>query len=34
LEAKEAGIHTPKDYKKEPQKYCGMMIKDNPAYDR
>ena len=34
LEAKEAGIHVPRDYKKEPQKYCGMMIRDNPAYDR
>jgi hypothetical protein len=34
LEAKEAGIHVPRDYKKEPQKYCGMTIRDNPAYDR
>ena len=34
LEAKEAKIHVPRDYKKEPQKYCGMMIRDNPAYDR
>jgi hypothetical protein len=34
LEAKEAGIHSPRDYKKEPKKYCGMMIRDNPAYDR
>jgi hypothetical protein len=32
-EAKEAGIHEPRDYKKEPQKYCGMTIKDNPAFD-
>ena len=32
-EAKAAGIHTPRDYKKEPQKYCGMTIKDNPAFD-
>jgi hypothetical protein len=32
-QAKESGIHTPKDYKKEPQKYCGMTIRDNPAFD-
>lgn len=32
-EAKAADIHTPRDYKKEPQKYCGMTIKDNPAFD-
>lgn len=32
-EAKDAGIHKPRDYKKEPQKYCGMTIKDNPAFD-
>ena len=32
-QAKEAGLHTPKDYKKEPQKYCGMTIRDNPAFD-
>ena len=31
--AKEAGIHNPVDYKKEPQKYCGMKIHDNPYYD-
>lgn len=31
--AKEAGIHSPKDYKNEPQKYCGMTIRDNPAFD-
>ena len=31
--AKEAGIHTPVDYKKEPQQYCGMKIHDNPYYD-
>jgi hypothetical protein len=31
--AKEAGIHSPRDYKNEPQKYCGMTIRDNPAYD-
>lgn len=32
-EAKTASIHMPRDYKKEPQKYCGMTIKDNPAFD-
>jgi hypothetical protein len=31
--AKEAGIHNPVDYKKEPQEYCGMKIHDNPFYD-
>ncbi len=31
--AKEAGIHSPKDYKKNPVEYCGMDIKDNPYYD-
>jgi hypothetical protein len=31
--AKEAGIHTPVDYKKNPTKYCSMTIKDNPFYD-
>lgn len=32
-QAKAAGIHTPRDYKKEPQKYCGMTIRDSPAFD-
>ena len=31
--AKKAGIHEPKDYKKSPEKYCGMTIHDNPYYD-
>jgi hypothetical protein len=31
--AKEANIHNPVDYKKEPQDYCGMKIHDNPYYD-
>lgn len=26
-------IYTPVDYKKNPQKYCGMEITDNPFYD-
>tara|TARA_Y100000992_G_C21257753_1_gene489485 strand:+ start:519 stop:1118 length:600 start_codon:yes stop_codon:yes gene_type:complete len=32
--AKEAGIHKPSDYKKNPKEYCGMKITDNPYYDR
>ena len=32
-QAKEAGIHNPVDYKKEPREYCGMKINDNPYYD-
>lgn len=32
-EAKNAGIHEPIDYKKKPQKYCGMTVKDNPYFD-
>ena len=32
-EAKAAGIHEPKDYKKDPQKYCSMKITDNPYFD-
>ena len=32
-QAKEAGIHNPIDYKKEPREYCGMKIHDNPYYD-
>ena len=31
--AKDAGIHQPVDYKKEPREYCGMKIHDNPYYD-
>ena len=31
--AKEAGIHDPKDYKEAPAEYCGMNIRDNPYYD-
>jgi hypothetical protein len=31
--AKAAGIHEPKDYKEEPEKYCGMTIQDNPYFD-
>lgn len=31
--AKEAGIHTPEDYKKAPKEYCSMKIHDNPYFD-
>ena len=31
--AKDAGIHSPEDYKKSPQQYCGMTIHDNPYFD-
>lgn len=31
--AKEANIHQPRDYKKEPREYCSMKITDNPYYD-
>jgi hypothetical protein len=31
--AKDANIHNPTDYKKEPTEYCGMKIRDNPYYD-
>ena len=31
--AKEAGLHTPEDYKDKPTEYCGMKIHDNPYYD-
>ena len=32
-EAKEIKIYNPVDYKKEPARYCGMNITDNPYYD-
>ena len=31
--AKQSGIYSPIDYKKNPQEYCGMKINDNPFYD-
>ena len=31
--AKEAGIHEPRDYNKSPQTYCSMKITDNPYHD-
>lgn len=33
IEAKEANIYNPIDYKKSPKEYCGMTISDNPYYD-
>ena len=33
INAKEAGIYNPVDYKKNPKQYCGMDINDNPYYD-
>ena len=29
----EIEIYKPVDYKKNPKKYCGMTITDNPYYD-
>ena len=31
--AKDAGLHNPKDYKASPTPFCGMTIHDNPYYD-
>lgn len=31
--AKDAGLHSPIDYSKEPTKYCSMSITDNPYYN-
>ena len=33
VESKNINIYNPIDYKNQPQKYCGMMITDNPYYD-
>jgi len=33
IEASEAGLYIPHNYKKAPQEYCGMKIADNPYYD-
>ena len=30
---KKIGIYNPIDYKKEPARYCGTNITDNPYYD-
>mgnify|MGYP003387955740 CR=1 FL=1 len=32
-EAKKIGIYNPVNYKKEPARYCGMNIDDNPYYE-
>lgn len=32
-EAKNINLYNPIDYKKEPARYCGMNITDNPYYD-
>jgi hypothetical protein len=32
-EAESIGIYHPEDYKKNPKRYCGMDITDNPYYD-
>ena len=32
-EAKEINIYNPVDYQKEPARYCGMNINDNPYFD-
>ena len=34
VNAKDAGIHSPVDYSKEPTKYCSMRITDNPYYEK
>ena len=34
VNAKKAGIHNPQDFKRDPKRYCGMDITDNPYYDR
>ena len=33
VNAKEAGIYEPIDYKKNPREYCSMKITDNPYFD-
>ena len=33
IRAKENNIYKPQDYKKQPEKYCGMEISDNPYFD-
>lgn len=32
-QAEKMNIYKPVDYKKQPQKYCGMTITDNPYFD-
>lgn len=33
INAKEAGIYEPVNYKNNPKEYCGMTITDNPYFD-
>jgi hypothetical protein len=33
IEAKQINIYNPVDYKKQPARYCGTNITDNPYYD-
>ena len=33
INAKKIGIYTPIDYKVNPERYCGIVISDNPYYD-
>ena len=33
VNAKEAHLYNPEDYKKHPREYCGMTISDNPLFD-
>tara|TARA_B110000444_G_scaffold204458_2_gene197312 strand:- start:2784 stop:3377 length:594 start_codon:yes stop_codon:yes gene_type:complete len=33
IAAEKIGVYNPVDYKKEPARYCGMNITDNPYYD-
>ena len=33
IRAKDLNIYRPQDYKKNPEKYCGMEITDNPYFD-
>jgi len=32
-ESEKINIYNPIDYKKKPEEYCGISIKDNPYYD-
>jgi len=32
-EAKKIGVYNPEDYKKNPRRYCGTNINDNPYFD-
>ena len=34
VDAKSIGVYEPIDYKKNPKKYCGMSITDNPYFDQ